>query len=107
MDTPDALPQFSSAFAAKRVYSEPYTVDGTTVITAAAISGGAGMRQSASSDDAAGKRAGMGGAARPVGAYVLREGRVMWKPAIDVERVLARGLLIGAVIVAGALLLRR
>jgi hypothetical protein len=104
MQASDVLPQFASTFAAKRVYSEPYTVDGTTLITAAAISGGVGMRRDASETET---RGGMGGSARPVGAYVVRDGQVSWKPALDLERLALRGLLIGALVTLGLVLSRR
>jgi hypothetical protein len=104
MQASDVLPHFANSFAAKRVYSEPYTVDGITLITAAAISGGAGMRRDGSEQETGG---GMGGAARPVGAYVVRNGQVTWKPALDLERIALRGLLIGALVVLGLMRLRR
>jgi hypothetical protein len=104
MQPSDVLPQFASTFAAKRVYSEPYTVDGTTLITAAAISGGAGMRRDASERETGG---GMGGSARPVGAYIVRDGQVTWKPALDLERIALRGLLVGALLTLGLVLSRR
>jgi hypothetical protein len=40
MENADVFARFANTFAAKQVYSEPCTVDGITVITAAAVGGG-------------------------------------------------------------------
>jgi hypothetical protein len=37
------------------------------------------------------------GCARPAGAYVIKDGRVRWRPAVDVNRLVAT---IGAVAIA-------
>jgi uncharacterized spore protein YtfJ len=106
MQPSEFLPQFAESFTAKRVYSEPYSQDGVTVIAAAAVRGGGGMGQGESDREGGG---GMGLSARPVGAYVIRDGRVVWKPAFDFTRIVLRGQLIGfaALLVLGLLLARR
>ena len=42
--------------------------------------------------------------ARPAGAYVIKDGRVWWRPAVDVNRLVAT---IGAVAIAIAYLFTR
>jgi hypothetical protein len=42
-------------------------------------------------------RAAASGCARPAGAYVIKDGRVRWQPAVDLNRLLAT---IGAVAIA-------
>jgi hypothetical protein len=104
MQAPEALPQLLDTLTVKRVYSEPYREDGVTIITAAAVQGGGGgLRYSATEG-----RGGMGVRARPVGAYVITNGRVVWKPAFDLSRIILRGQLVAmtALLVFG-LLLRR
>ncbi len=39
----------------------------------------------------------MGLTARPVGAYVIKDGTVTWEPAFDLSRVVLRGQLVGVV----------
>ncbi|MET9000319.1 spore germination protein GerW family protein [Amycolatopsis sp. Hca4] len=72
-------------FSARLVYGEPVERDGATVIPAAAVSGGGG----GGGGDALPVRdgAGFGVFARPVGAFVVRDGRVTWVPAVDVTRL--------------------
>ena len=44
-----------------------------------------------------GEGGGFGLIARPAGAYVIKQGRVVWRPAVDVNRLLAT---VGAVVIA-------
>jgi len=109
MQPSEFLPHFADSFAARRVYSEPYENGGTTIITAAAVSGGGGIGQHASEKNSGDSGGGMGLYARPVGAYVLRQGRVVWKPAFDLSRIALRGQLvaISALLIVGIILGRR
>jgi uncharacterized spore protein YtfJ len=68
----------------RRVYGEPVESDGVTVIPAAAVRGGAG----GGGDNAGNGGGGFGVMARPVGAYVIRDGNVSWRPAVDLNRLL-------------------
>jgi hypothetical protein len=69
-----------------RVYGEPIVVDETRIIPVAAI------RRCGHRGGEEGERHGCGCVAvRPVGLVVIRNGRVRWKPAIDVTRLLLTG----------------
>jgi hypothetical protein len=103
MQTSEFLPRFADSFAAKRVYSEPYREDGTTIITAAAVRGGGGLGH----DSGEHEGGGLGLSARPVGAYVIRNGRVVWKPAFDLSRIMLRGQLVVLTLLLTTFLLRR
>ena len=72
------------AITVKRVYGDPVQSDGVTLVPAAAVRGGAG----GGGDNEGNGGGGFGIAARPVGAYVIRDGRVSWRPAVDLNRVL-------------------
>jgi uncharacterized spore protein YtfJ len=72
------------AITVKRVYGDPVERDGVTVIPAASVRGGAG----GGGDSQQNGGGGFGIAARPVGAYVIREGSVGWRPAVDLNRLL-------------------
>jgi len=106
MPEPEFLPQFADRFTPKCVFSDPVQQDGVTIITAAEMRGGGGMRQGASG---AGSRTGMGVGARPIGAYVMQGSRVRWKPAFDLSRVVFRGqiVVLSALLVAGWVLSSR
>ena len=72
-----------------RVYGEPYeTADGATVITVAKV---------------------RGTRAKPIGVFVVKDGNVRWRAAVDGERVAMMGILVGLVsaTLAGVAMVRR
>lgn len=48
------------------------------------------------SGEAGGGGGGFGVRAAPLGVYVVREGRVSWQPALDLNRAILGGQLVGA-----------
>jgi uncharacterized spore protein YtfJ len=68
----------------RRVYGKPVESDGVTLIPAAVVRGGAG----GGGDNEGNGGGGFGVVARPIGAYVIRNGKVSWRPAFDLNRVL-------------------
>jgi uncharacterized spore protein YtfJ len=85
------------AITVSRVFAEPYETDGVTVIAAATVVGGAGGGGGHDERGQEGEGGGFGVAARPAGAYVIKDGRVRWRPAVDVNRLFAT---IGSVAIA-------
>jgi uncharacterized spore protein YtfJ len=85
------------AITVRRVFGEPYEHDGLTVIPAAAVTGGlgGGAGRDAKGQDGEGGGALMTG--RPVGAYVIKDGVVSWKPAIDPARLLTAACVVTVV----------
>lgn len=110
----------------RRVFGEAYEADGVTIIPVARVRGGSGTgygsaggsKGQAGGDepDSTGATAGLEGsggggglgvAAAPAGAYVVRGGRVEWRPAIDVNRVILGGQVVACVVaIAAACVLR-
>ena len=92
------IPSLSEAMTVRRVFGEPYERDGVTVIPAAAVRGGGGSGSGKEEgSEEGGRQEGEGGGfgitARPAGAYVFKEGTVTWQPAVDVNRMVAVGVL--------------
>jgi uncharacterized spore protein YtfJ len=83
------------AITVKRVYAEPYEKEGVTVITAATLAGGAGGGGGQDDRGQEGEGGGFGLTARPAGAYVMKKGEVVWRPAVDVNRLIGT---VGAVV---------
>jgi uncharacterized spore protein YtfJ len=85
----------------RTVFGEPVTGEGVTLVPVAKVSGGAGGGGGAGPDqkgqEAHGTGGGLGLSARPVGAYVIRDGRVSWRPAIDVNRAILGGQIVAVV----------
>lgn len=94
MKVTEVMGTASDAITVKRVFAEPYEKDGLTVIAAAAVTGGAGGGFGTDPQGQHGEGAGFGASARPVGAYVIRDGHVHWRPAMDSNRIITMAGLI-------------
>lgn len=94
----------------RRVFGEAYEKDGWTVVPVATILGGSGSGGGTGSDPRRGGDHGDGGAygtggggglaarVRPVGVYVIGPDGVHWKPALDLNKVILGGQLVGMVL---------
>jgi uncharacterized spore protein YtfJ len=96
MNVDEFLEGARDAMSVRRVYGDPIEQDGVIVVPAAAVAGGGG----GGGDNADNGGGGFGLRARPVGAYVIRDGEVTWKPALDPLRL-------GLLALAALWLLRR
>jgi uncharacterized spore protein YtfJ len=98
MDVQDVIAQARDTLTIKRVFGEPYEKDGVTIIPAARIQGGAG---GGSGEDPQGQGKGSGSGfgiiARPVGAFIIRDGELSWRPAVDVTRIVLGGQMVAVV----------
>jgi len=129
MDAKEVLDQARDAMTVKRVFGDPYEKDGLTVIPVANVMGGAGagggtgagVRPADADDEAAegadeenaegaaigagesGYGMGYGLRASPAGVYVIKDGDVEWKPALDTNRL---ALQRAGVMIVGLLVLR-
>jgi uncharacterized spore protein YtfJ len=99
----------------QRVFGEPFEKDGVTVITAATVYAGGGLGVGVPiippDDKTSGGGEGGGGGliARPVGAYVIKDGKVRWEPAFDVNRFILGAQILGviALLITARLIRRR
>ena len=91
------------AVVVDRVVGSPVERDGATVIPVVTVraAGGGGV---GAAPEGEGSGGGWAAVARPVGAYVIRDGEVAYEPAIDVTRIVIGGQLLAALTL---LLLRR
>lgn len=102
MKLDEILEQARDTLTVRRVYGEPIEREGFLVVPAAAVSGGAGGgggegQVAEGAPPGTGFGGGWGGSARPVGAFVIREGKVRWEPAVDVGRVVLGGQIVAVV----------
>jgi uncharacterized spore protein YtfJ len=97
MKIDEVLESARDAVTVKRVFGEPFEKDGLTVIPAARVAGGGGGGSGTAADGEGGEGGGFGLAGRPAGAYVIQDGEVHWRPALDPNRIIA---VVGAVVVA-------
>ena len=85
---------------AKQVFGDPVVADGVIVIpvarVGAGLGGGSGEGQQ---QEGSGSGFGYGYGARPAGVYVIRNGKVSWRPAVDVNRIVLGAQVVAAVVV--------
>jgi uncharacterized spore protein YtfJ len=115
------------AMTVEKVFGNPYQVDGVTIIPAARVRGGAGggagegsgpepdvMSEGgsetpfgpAASREGSGLGAGFGIMAVPVGVYEIRDRETVWKPAVDVNRLLKGFQVLAGIVVVCLTLIR-
>ncbi|HEY7465041.1 MAG TPA: spore germination protein GerW family protein [Candidatus Limnocylindria bacterium] len=88
MNVAEMLEGAREAMTVKRVYGEPIEREGLTIIPTADVRGGGG----GGGDSQNNGGGGFGVTARPVGAYVVRDGEVEWEPAVDASRIAIMGM---------------
>ena len=95
MNVDEMLQGVRDALTVQRVYGEPIERDGVLIIPAASVRGGGGGGGDANQNGGGG----FGLTAKPVGTYVVADGRVSWEPAVDVNRIVL-GAQVAAVVIA-------
>ena len=93
MNVDELIAGARDAMTVKKVYGDPIERDGVLVIPAAAVRGGGGGGGDAQNNAGGGFAV----TAKPVGAYVIREGEVYWEPAVDATRIAMTGMLVAIV----------
>jgi uncharacterized spore protein YtfJ len=96
MNVDELLSGARDAISVRRVFGDPIEHDGVMVVPVARVGGGGGGGGDAENNGGGG----FGLGARPVGVYVIKDGQVSWRPAVDPVRVAL------VVVAALALLLR-
>jgi uncharacterized spore protein YtfJ len=97
MNVDELLSGARDAISVRRVFGDPIEHDGVVVVPVAKVGGGGG----GGSDTEHNGGGGFGLGGRPVGVYVIKDGQVSWRPAVDPVRVAV------VVVAALAVLLRR
>ena len=103
-DVDEILRGAREAISVGRVFGEPHEEGGVTVIPAATVRGGGGGGGGDEHDGGGG----FGVMDRPAGAYVIKDGDVKWKPAVDPNRIVLGWQIVSALglLVAFALVRR-
>jgi uncharacterized spore protein YtfJ len=89
MKVNELLGRAGDTLTVRRVFAEPYEKDGVTIIAGAVVAGGGGGGSGHDERGQEGEGGGFGLNARPAGAFIIRGGKVRWRPAVDVNRLAA------------------
>ena len=103
MDAMGLLTDTRERMSQHTVFGEPITHEGVVVIPVARIGGmagaGTGNRSDTGTSEGAGKSEGAGFSMRvaPVGVFVIRNGTVRWRPAVDINKIIFGGQVVAIV----------
>ena len=90
------------SLSVQRCYGDPVELDGVTVIPVARVSGGAGGGGGEGTDEnevgGGGFGTGFGLKVNPIGVYEVSNGSVVWKPTVDVNRLLKGGQVLAGIL---------
>ena len=92
MDPQAILQRVEDVMTARRVFGEPVQVDGVTVLPVATVGGGGGGGQKEQGPESG---VGFGLGVRPAGVFVIRDGDAKWRPALNLNRVILGGQIVG------------
>jgi uncharacterized spore protein YtfJ len=103
MDLLEQIGKAEEAFTVRRVFGEPFESDGVTVIPAARVQGAVGGGGGQAPGGEGGTGTGFAMNTKPFGVFVIKDGKVTWRPAVDVNRMILGGQLVA---IAALLVLR-
>ncbi|TYB65315.1 sporulation protein [Nonomuraea sp. PA05] len=102
MDIMELVEQSKDAATVKRVFGEPIQHGDVVVIPVARVAqgggGGQGQGKDAKGEEGGGSGGGFGFSATPAGVYVLKNGDALWRPAVDVNRIVIGGQIVAVVL---------
>ncbi|NJC72869.1 sporulation protein [Planosporangium thailandense] len=94
MKASDVLAKARDAMTVRMAFGDPIVQGDVVVVPAAKVRGGAG---GGSENEGDGGGAGFGVTTTPIGAFVIKDGNVRWHPAIDINKIVVGGQIVGVV----------
>jgi uncharacterized spore protein YtfJ len=108
---PHALGRVLDTARAETVFGEPVTQNGVTVIPVARVKGkgggGGGAGPAQEGQAKRGRGGGFGLSAKPVGVFVIKSGKVTWRPSVDINKIVMGGQILAGVAVVASAAVRR
>jgi uncharacterized spore protein YtfJ len=95
MNVDDLAAGVRDSMTVSRVFGDAIERNGVTLIPVASVAGGGGG--GGDNNPEGGSGGGFGLLAKPAGVYVIRGNEVSWQPALDLNRVIVGGQLLGLV----------
>ncbi|GGP06631.1 sporulation protein [Nonomuraea glycinis] len=99
MDITELIEQSKDSATVKRVFGDPIQHGDILVIPVARVAhgggGGSGEGRKTEGETGSGSGGGYGVGATPAGVFVVKNGDVRWHPAVDVNRIVLGGQIVG------------
>ena len=97
MEAVELLEKARDALTVRAVVGEPVHEDGVVVVPVVKIRSGAGGGTAPEGAKNPGQGGGFGLTSTPVGAFVIKDGSVSWRPAVDVNKIILGGQIVAIV----------
>lgn len=99
MDTKELIDKVQDVAKVDRIFGQPTTEHGVTVIPVVRIGGGGGGGSGKQEGErpGTGSGGGFGLNAAPAGVFVIKDGDVRWRPVVDVNKVILGGQIVAVV----------
>lgn len=98
----ELVEQSKDAATVKRVFGEPIQHGDIIVIPVARVAqgggGGQGQGKGEKGEEGGGSGGGFGFGATPAGVFVVKNGDAVWRPAVDVNRIVIGGQAVAIVL---------
>ena len=91
METTELLDRARDALTVRATIGEPIHAEGVVVIPVAKVRSGGGGGASPEGSKNPGQGGGFGTTSTPIGALVIKDGSVSWRPAVDVNKIILGG----------------
>jgi uncharacterized spore protein YtfJ len=99
MTATDLVSKVREAMTVRTAIGEPVVHGDVVVIPTAKVRGGAGggTAEGKGEGEDSGTGGGFGMTSTPIGAFVIKDGTVTWRPAIDINKVILGGQIVAVV----------
>src|SRR2546429_3906091 len=91
MDIAEVLERARDVVTVRATIGDPVQQDGMVIVPVTKIRGGGGGGQGHEGTEKEGKGGGVGGTSNPIGAFVIKDGSVTWRPADDINNIILGG----------------
>src|SRR5262249_45916150 len=88
METKELLDKARDALSVRATVGEPVHEHGVVVVPVAKIRSGGGGGASPEGTKNPGMGGGFGATSTPMGAFIIKDGAVSWRPTVDVNKII-------------------
>lgn len=97
MNATELLEKARDVLTVRGAIGDPIQQDGVVVVPVAKVRSGAGGGMGQEAADREGRGGGFGITSTPIGVFVIKDGDVSWRPAVDVNKIIVGGQLVAVV----------
>src|SRR2546429_9967541 len=91
MDIAEVLERARDVVTVRATIGDPVQQDGMVIVPVTKIRGGGGGGQGHEGTEKEGTGGGFGGTSTPIGAFVIKDGSVTWRPADEIKKNILGG----------------